>query len=137
MLIFFTYFADSSHDIAEGIHDAEGDAKFGVRTYATSFGESTAAKFAVFYIVLSGIFGVAVYIVTPLSLIYLIGFLLYWGYTVSRYLQLLKTEGIERRQIGPRIGKNGFDFLLFVYDLIFLDLVIHLLVPNLSWLKII
>ena len=137
MLVLFTYFADSSHDIAEGIHDVEGDAKFKVRTYATSFGESTAAKASSTYLVLSGVFGIAVYFVAPLSPIYLVGFLLFWIYAVYRYSALLKTDGDVRRQLGSRIGKNGFDFLLFVYDLIFLDLVIHILVPNLSWLKIV
>jgi 4-hydroxybenzoate polyprenyltransferase len=137
MVVLFTYFADSSHDIAEGIHDVEGDSQFGVRTYATSFGESTAAKVSFAFLTLSGVFGIAVYFVTPLSLIYLIGFVLFWIYTVYRYSRLLKTEGEERRTLGPKIGKNGFDFLLFVYDLIFLDLIIQILVPNLSWLKII
>ena len=137
MIVLFTYFADSSHDIAEGIHDVEGDSEFGVRTYATSFGENAAAKFSFAYMTLSGVFGVIIYLVTPLDLIYLIGFLLFWGYTVYRYSHLLRSTGEERRKIGPLIGKNGFDFLLFVYDLIFLDLILQHLVPNLSWLKII
>jgi 4-hydroxybenzoate polyprenyltransferase len=135
MLVLFTYFADSSHDIAEGIHDVDGDAQFRVRTYATSFGESTAAKVSFAYMVLSGVFGVAIYLVarSTLSPIFLVGFLLFWGYTVYRYSSLLKTEGEARRQIGPRIGKNGFDFLLFVYDLIFLDLVIQLVIGHIGW----
>jgi 4-hydroxybenzoate polyprenyltransferase len=135
MLVLFTYFADSSHDIAEGIHDVEGDAKFKVRTYATSFGENTAAKISFSYIILSGIFGVGIYLTlrSTLSPIYLVGFLLYWMFTVYRYSHLLRTEGEARRQLGSRIGKNGFDFLLFVYDLIFLDLVIQLLIGHIVW----
>lgn len=135
MLVLFTYFTDSSHDIAEGIHDIEGDARFTVRTYATSFGESTAAKVSFIYIVLSGVFGVAVFLVarSTLSPIYLVGFLLYWMFTVCRYSQILRVEGEVRRQLGLKIGKIGFDFMLFVYDLIFLDLLIQLIVGHFGW----
>jgi len=127
VFVLFTYFSDSSHDIAEGIHDVEGDARFGVRTYATSFGESAAAKISFAYLVISGVFGVALFLLAPLSLIFLIGFLLFWAYTVYRYSRLLTSAGLQRRELGKQVGKNGFDFLLFVYDLIFLDVLIQLL----------
>ncbi len=55
VLVLFTYFTDNAHDLAEGIVDAEGDKKHGVRTYATSFGEKNAARVSFVWFLISGI----------------------------------------------------------------------------------
>ena len=43
LLLFFIYFADMSHDIAEGLHDVDADKKHGIKTFTTSFGMKKAA----------------------------------------------------------------------------------------------
>ena len=44
LFVLFTYFLDNAHDLPEGVHDVKGDRISGVKTYATSFGEKTAAR---------------------------------------------------------------------------------------------
>jgi 4-hydroxybenzoate polyprenyltransferase len=128
LLVLFTYFADDAHDIAEGIHDVEGDRKQKVKTYATSFGEKNATKisFAMFFI--SGIFGILLWLYTLLSLLFLIPFLILWIIMLERSYQLVKTtDDLQRKKLGKIIGKKGYDYLLFSYTFIFLDVFLQLL----------
>ena len=67
ILVLFTYFAVNAHDLAEGIVDAEGDKKHGVRTYATSFGEKNAARISFIWFLISGILGFILFYITILS----------------------------------------------------------------------
>jgi len=127
LLLLFTYFADDAHDLAEGIHDVEGDRRAGVRTYATSFGEKTAATISVVMILLAGIFGIMLYLWTTLTLLYLVPFVLLWLYTLFLFSRLMKAEGDERKQLGKILGRKGFNFLLFTYALIFLDVFVQMI----------
>ena len=75
ILVLFTYFAVNAHDLAEGIVDAKGDKKHGVRTYATSFGEKNAARISFIWFLISGILGIILFYITILSFLFLILFL--------------------------------------------------------------
>jgi geranylgeranylglycerol-phosphate geranylgeranyltransferase len=127
LLVLFTYFADSAHDLAEGIHDAEGDRKHDVRTYATSFGEKNAARisFAMFFI--SGILGIILVIKKILTPIFLIPFLGVWIYILYYSYKLLKVDEKGMKKLSAIVGRKGFDYFLLSYDFIFLDVFIHLL----------
>ncbi len=127
LLVFFSYFADDAHDLAEGINDVEGDRKLGVRTYATSFGEKTAAKISFLMIIIAGIIGVLLWALTLLSLIFLIPFVVLWLYTLYQTYPMLKsTDDLKRRRLAKIVGKRQYDFLLFSYTLIFLDVLLQL-----------
>jgi 4-hydroxybenzoate polyprenyltransferase len=132
MLIFviFIYFADNAHDLPEGIHDAAGDRKLGVRTYATSFGEKNAARvsFSMFFI--SGILGVVLFSRTILSPVFLIPFLTIWLYTMYYSYKLLKTDVKDMKEISSVVGRKGFNYFLFVFDLIFIDIAIQMTIFN-------
>jgi 4-hydroxybenzoate polyprenyltransferase len=128
LLVIFTYFADDAHDIAEGIHDVEGDRRLRVKTYATSFGERNAAKISFAMFVISGIFGVLLWYFTILSLLFLLPFLILWCVMIVRSYRLVKiTDDLQRKNLGKIIGKKGYDYLLFSYSLIFLDVFLQLL----------
>lgn len=127
ILVIFTYFADSAHDLPEGIHDIKGDLKFGIKTYATSFGEKQTAKisFAMFFI--SGLIGILLFIKTILSFIFLVLFLLFWIYTLKWSYKLIKSDKKNMGEIGRIVGKKGFDFFLMAYTLMFFDILIQLI----------
>ncbi|RLF31052.1 MAG: hypothetical protein DRM98_06105, partial [Thermoplasmata archaeon] len=125
LLMLFTYFADNAHDLAEGIVDAEGDRKHGVRTYATSFGEKNAARISFSMFFISGLLGVLLFFKTILSFVFLIPFLLIWLYILHLSYQLLKSEKKEMKKIGTLVGRKGFDYFLLSYDLIFLDVLLQ------------
>ena len=127
LLMLFTYFADNAHDLAEGIVDAEGDRKHGVRTYATSFGEKNAARISFSMFFISGLLGVLLFFKTILSFVFLIPFLLIWLYILHLSYQLLKSEKKEMKKIGTLVGRKGFDYFLLSYDLIFLDVLLQLI----------
>ncbi|MGF3553977.1 MAG: UbiA family prenyltransferase [Thermoplasmatota archaeon] len=130
LLVFFTYFADSSHDIAEGIHDAEADLRHGVKTYATTLGKEKAAKISFIMFIISGVFGVILFFQTLLSPIFLCLFLLLFIYTIFYPIKLLKTNNKEIEKIGSIVGRKLYDYFLFTYDIIFLDLIIQILIFN-------
>jgi geranylgeranylglycerol-phosphate geranylgeranyltransferase len=132
MLIFvlFIYFADNAHDIAEGIVDAEGDKKHGVRTYATSFGEKNAAKFSFFWFLISGIFGITLFYKTILSYVFLIPFIILWLYIMNYSYKLLKSDKKDIKKIAKIVGRRGFNYFLFSYNLIFLDVLIQIIIFN-------
>jgi 4-hydroxybenzoate polyprenyltransferase len=128
LFVLFTYFADDAHDLAEGIHDVEGDRRLGVKTYATSFGEKTAAKvsFAMFFV--SGLVGIFLWLTTLLSFIFLIPFIILWLYTLDHSYQLLKiNDTFQRKQQAKLIGKKGYDYLLFTYVFVFIDIIFQLI----------
>ena len=130
ILIIFTYFADNAHDVSEGIHDLKGDKKLGVKTYAASFGEKNAARISFIMFLTSGFFGVILYLKTILSPLFLILFTAVWLYTLIFYYRLLKAEKKQIKEIGAIVGRKGFDYLLFSYNLIFLDMLIQLINHN-------
>lgn len=127
ILVLFIYFTDNAHDIPEGIHDAQGDRLQKVRTYATSFGEKTAAYISFIWFILSGVLGTLLFLRTSLTLVFFIPYILLLIYTLSFSFRLLKKDVVEMREYGSVVGRKGFNFLLFSFDLIFLDLLIQLL----------
>jgi 4-hydroxybenzoate polyprenyltransferase len=127
LLAIFTYCADSAHDLPEGIHDKEGDQTYGVRTYATSFGEKKTAKISFTLLFLSGIIGIILTLKTILTLIFLIPFLLIWLYTLYYSFAFMKSEKNEMQKEGKILGRKIFDYFLLSYDFIFLDMIVRLL----------
>lgn len=128
LLVLFTYFADDAHDLAEGIVDVDGDRRSGVKTYATSFGEKTAAAVSLAMFVLSGILGIILWMTTLLSVIFLIPFLILWLYTLDHSYQLVKiNDNFQRKQQAKQLGRKGYDYLLFTYVFIFIDIFFQLL----------
>lgn len=130
LLTIFTYFTDGAHDLPEGIHDVYGDKKSGVRTYATSFGEINAARISFIMFIISGILGVIIYFRTILTLIFLIPFLCIWSYTIFNSFKLLKINKNQMHELSAKVGRKGFNYFLFTFDLIFLDILIQLLYNN-------
>ncbi len=128
LLVVFTYFIDDAHDIAEGIHDVEGDRGVGIKTYATSFGVGTAAKVSFAMYLVSGVLGILLFLYTLLSWVFLIPFLCIWLYTLRYAYMLMKTtDDLKRKTLGRLIGQKGFDFLIASYVLIFFDVLLQLL----------
>jgi len=126
ILVLFTYFADDAHDLPEGICDAEGDKKLGVRTYATSFGEKNAARISFLMFFISGILGFLLYARTALSLFFLILFTINWLYIMYYAFLLIKREGSELKTFSSVVGRKGFNYLLISFNLIFIDIVIQI-----------
>jgi geranylgeranylglycerol-phosphate geranylgeranyltransferase len=128
LLIIFTYFADSSHDIAEGIHDAEADLTHGVKTYATTFGKENAAKISIILFIISGISGVVMFLRSILSPIFLCIFLFLFLYTLIYPIKLLKSNKQDIEKQGLVVGRRLYDYFLFTYDILFIGLVIQILI---------
>jgi 4-hydroxybenzoate polyprenyltransferase len=126
VLIFFIYFADTAHNLPEGIHDAEGDNAYGVRTFTTSFSGKTAADISFIMLILSGLLGIILFIRTNLTLIFLIPFLFIWIYTLLYSYSLHNKESKEMKKFGSIVGRKRYNFLLFSFDLIFLDIFIQI-----------
>jgi len=127
-LIIFTYFADTSHDIAEGIHDADADSTHGVKTYATTFGKEKAAGISLIMFIISGVFGVVLFLESILSLIFFIVFLIIFVYTLFFPLKLLKSGKQEIEKQGLIAGRKLYDYLLFTFDIIFIGLIIQVFI---------
>ena len=126
VLIFFIYFAETAHDLPEGIHDAEGDNAYGVRTFTTSFSGKAAAEISFIMLISSGVLGIILFIRTDLTLIFLIPFLFIWIYTLL-YSYPLHIKGFkEMKKFGSIVGRKRYNFLLFSFDLIFLDIFIQI-----------
>lgn len=130
ILIIFTYFADTSHDIAEGIHDAEADLLHGVKTYATTFGKENAAKISMIMFIVSGILGIILFLRSILSPIFLCIFLLLFSYTIFYPLRLLKSNNQEIEKQGTTVGRKLYDYFLLTYDILFIDLIIQIFIFN-------
>lgn len=129
LLAAFIYSVDTWHDIPEGILDIEGDRKAGVTTFALSFGEKTAARLSFAMFLLSGLVGVALFLRTSLSPLFLVGFLaLYLSTARYPWRMVRSVGGPAMRAACSDAGRKGFDYFLFCFDLIFLDLLVqHLL----------
>jgi 4-hydroxybenzoate polyprenyltransferase len=128
LLVLFTYFVDDAHDLAEGIHDVEGDRRLGVKTYATSFGERTAAKISFAMFLFSGVLGFLLFYYTLLSWVFFIPFLGIWLYTLRYYCLLVKTaDDLQRKHLARLVGRKGFDYLIASYVLIFFDILLQML----------
>lgn len=133
LLVNFIYFTDSCHDIPEGIVDADGDRIAGVRTYATSFGERNATRVALVWFVLAGLLGIVLFAVTSLSYLFLCSFILLSTYTGSYFLRLVRmTDIAEIRAFCPTVGRKGFNHFLFVFDLMFLDLLLQRIISHVT-----
>lgn len=127
LLVLFTYFADDSHDLVEGISDMEGDKATGVRTYATSFGPRVAATVSFVMMILAGVLGILLYVFSLLQEFFLIPFLIIWAYTLEFSFKLMMTtDSAEQKRLGRVVGRKNYNFLLFSYVLIFLDIFIQL-----------
>jgi len=127
LLIIFTYFADGAHDIPEGIHDAEGDKRDGIMTYATSFGEKTAARISFIMLFLAGITGLILYHNSILTIIFLVPFVSFWLYTLYYSYNNLSMKIDDMRKFGLSTGLKIYRFFLATYVFIFLDIFIRLL----------
>jgi geranylgeranylglycerol-phosphate geranylgeranyltransferase len=130
ILVLFTYFADNAHDLAEGIVDSDGDKKHGVRTYATSFGDKMAAKISFVWFLISGILSFILFYKTMLSYVFLIPFMLLWIYIMNYSYKLLKSDKKDIKKNAILVGRKGFDYFLFSYNLIFLDVLIQMSISN-------
>jgi len=130
LLVIFIYFADNAHDLPEGIHDAIGDRKLGVKTYATSFGEKNAARLSFIWFLISGLLGLVLFFRTILSPIFLFPFLCIWIYTTYYSFILLKTDVKDMPKLSSVVGRKGFNYFLITFDLIFLDLFIQIFILN-------
>ena len=126
VIFLFTYFSDCSHDIAEGIVDYQADKKYGIRTYATSFGKNKASKISLFMFFLSAVFGIILYIQSILSPFFLILFIILTVYILRFPLKLIKTKKDELKEQSVVSGRKLYDYFLFTYNLIFIDLVLQL-----------
>jgi geranylgeranylglycerol-phosphate geranylgeranyltransferase len=131
LLVLFTYFADNAHDIAEGIHDLEGDKKHNVRTYAVSFGETIASYISFSMFLISGFFAIYLVFLGVFSLFFLILFICIWLYTLFYSYKLLKSERNMMKELGLLVGRKGFNYLLIVYDIMFLDIIYRLILFHL------
>lgn len=130
LLVIFTYLADNAHDLPEGIHDLEGDRKFGIKTYAESFGEKNAARISFVMFLISGFIGIIIFFTTILTLIFLVPFLCVWIYTMFYSFKLLKSKENEIKDFSSIVGRKGFNYILFSYDLIFVDIFVQLILFN-------
>ena len=130
LLILFTYFADTSHDISEGLHDAVADHLYRIKTYTTTFGKEKAVIISIIMFVISGIIGIVLFFQSILSPIFLSLFLVLFVYTLYYPLQLLKTNKREIEEKGLFVGRKLYDYFLFTFNIIFIDLVIQILFFN-------
>jgi len=124
----FTYFADTAHDIAEGVHDADADCRYGVQTYATTLGKKKTMTLSFIMFGISVFCGMVLFLLSILSLIFFILFSLVVTYTFfSAILHIpSKTENIE--EYGACVGRRFYDYFLLTYDIVFIDILIQILV---------
>ena len=111
-------------------YDAEADLKHGIKTYATTFGREKAVKISFLIFVVSGIFGIFLFLQSILSPIFLIIFLFLFVYTLFYPFKLLKSikGGIKEQVI--IVGRKFYDYFLFTYVIIFFDIIIQVLILN-------
>jgi 4-hydroxybenzoate polyprenyltransferase len=122
ILVLFTYFADNAHDIAEGIHDAEADDKYGVRTYATTVGIKKAAHISLITYVISGFFALILFLLSPLSPLFLCLFLALFIIILRYPLRLIKSHPHNLKKQGLLVGRKLYDYFLFTHVIIFIDI---------------
>jgi len=126
-LCLFTYFADSAHDIVEGIHDYLGDKTYGVKTYATSFGAKKAGIISIVMLFLSAVFAFGAFFLTSLSYIFLIGFIAIFLYTTLFSIRFYRSHDLIKKNKGLLLGRKIYDYFLLTFVLIFLDIFIQLI----------
>jgi geranylgeranylglycerol-phosphate geranylgeranyltransferase len=131
ILVVFVYFADNAHDLAEGIVDVEGDRIHGVKTYATSFGVKNAARISFIWFLIAGLMGIILFLKTVLSYVFLVSFICIWIYIMSQSFRLLTSKKEDMKKIGAIVGRKGFDFFLFSFNFMFLDLLVQLIIHHL------
>ena len=131
ILVVFVYFIDNAHDLAEGIVDVDGDRIHGVKTYATSFGVKNAARLSFIWFLIAGIMGVILFLKTVLSYVFLIPFICIWIYITYQSFRLLTSKKEDIKKIGAIVGRRGFDFFLFSFNFMFLDLLVQLIIHHL------
>ena len=131
-LVLFTYLADNAHDLPEGIHDVEGDKKLGVKTYATSFGVQASAKISFCMILVSGLFGIILFLRTILTPIFLVPFLFLWSYAVYHSILFIRFDENKMKLLGKNLGEKLFRYYWITFDLIFLDVFIQILRFNMQ-----
>jgi len=132
LLVIFTYFADNSHDLVEGIHDVKGDKKLGVRTYATSFGEKTTKIISFGMFIFSGIIAIILFVINVLSVFFIIPFIIFWLYTAYWPYKLMKIENFRLNMFSSIVGRKLFDYYLMTFNFIFLDVVLRLILNSLD-----
>ena len=125
LLVLFTYFSISSHDIIDGIHDYEGDKKNGVYTYANSFGIQNAFIISRIWFIVTGVLGVLIFLFSSLSYVFLICFILLWFYLFFHYMKLTSKD-ISKGEINQKISRISYNYFLFTFSLIFIDIIIQL-----------
>ena len=130
LLVIFTYFADNAHDIAEGIHDIDADHQYGIKTYATTFGMEKAARISIVMFAFSGIIGIFLFLQSILSPIFLCLFLLLFVYTLFYSIKLLKSKKRVIKEQGQIVGRKIYDYFLFFFNLIFIDLMIQIFINS-------
>lgn len=126
LFVLFTYFLDNAHDLPEGIHDVAGDRISGVKTYATSFGERTAARISFGMFLIAGMLGFLLFLRTLLSWFFLIPFMVIWLYTLSFSYRLMRKPVDQMPSFGSIVGRKGFTFLLVSFDLMALDVLLQI-----------
>ena len=131
ILVVFVYFADNAHDLAEGIVDADGDRIHGVKTYATSFGEKNAARISFIWFFISGIMGILLFLTSVLSYVFLVSFLCIWIFIMYNSFKLLTSKKNDMKNMGAVVGRRGFDYFLFSFNFMFLDLFIQMVLHHL------
>jgi geranylgeranylglycerol-phosphate geranylgeranyltransferase len=128
ILLLFTYFADTAHDIAEGVHDADADLRYGVRTYATTLGKKKAMLISFIMFGFSGLFMIVLFLMSILSPVFLVLFVALFAYTYFSAIisKQSKAENIE--EYGVFVGRKFYDYFLITYDIIFIDIIIQIIV---------
>jgi len=128
ILLLFTYFADTAHDIAEGIHDADADLRYGVRTYATTLGKKKAMPISFLMFGFSGIFMIVLFLISTLSSIFFVFFVALFVYTFFSTIIHKQSQAANIEEYGVFVGRKFYDYFLLTYDIAFIDIMIQVLV---------
>ena len=128
LLILFTYFADTSHDIAEGVHDADADLRYGVRTYAATLGKEKAMPISFIMFGFSGFFMIFLFLISSLSPIFIVLFVALFSYTFFSAIIHKRSKAEKIEEYGVFVGRRFYDYFLLTYDLVFIDILIQIII---------
>lgn len=128
ILSLFTYFADTAHDIAEGVHDADADCKFGVRTYATTLGKEKTMPISFIMFGISGFCGISLFFVSILSPVFFVLFAILFVYIFFSTIIHMRQKSDSIEKYGVFVGRRFYDYFLITYDILFIDIMIQILV---------
>ena len=107
----FIYFADLAHDLIGGVHDAEGDKRLNVRTFAIDIGDRVAMIISAISFILCLIAGSLLYILAGLGWIYLAAFTILSAIALFYYARLFIVSGTDLK---PALHKaNHFGGVYF------------------------